>query len=87
MALSPDEIAYEMTHITDNKSTSIFISESICLGAATLAVAGRMASRYFAHADYGMDDWLILAAWVTRYISFIGRSGCGMTELTLYRLL
>ena len=64
MSLSPEEIAYEKAHISDDKTGQIVAANVVCGIVAVLSVALRFLSRRYANAHLGLDDWLLVVSLV-----------------------
>ena len=61
---TPQEIAYQEAHSTDNKSGSIIAASVICYTIGIIAVALRFLSRRFSKIKYEWDDWLAVSGLV-----------------------
>ncbi len=58
--LSPEELAYQMANIKDNRAPQILASGIVLAVLATLAVALRLACRRFTKIVISWDDYLII---------------------------
>ena len=61
---TPQEIAYQEAHITDNRSGSIIAAGVTCYTIGIIAVALRFLSRRISKIRYEWDDWLVCAGLV-----------------------
>ena len=57
---TPQEIAYQEAHITDNKAGSIIAASATCYAIGVVAVALRFLSRRLSKIRYEWDDWLVV---------------------------
>ena len=78
MSLSPEEIAYEKAHISDDKTGQVVAANVICGIVAVLSVALRFLSRKYAKAHLGPDDWLLVASLVDTLL-IIEKRAYGLT--------
>jgi len=62
--LTPQQIAALQANDHDDKRAAYIAGNAVCLVAALVAVALRFTSRRIARAKIGIDDWLILVAWL-----------------------
>ncbi|KAF6235596.1 hypothetical protein HO173_006279 [Letharia columbiana] len=60
--LSPSEIAFQRSHIGDDRRTGITVSNVICYTLAVVAVLLRVFSRRLAQVEHRADDWWIWGA-------------------------
>ena len=58
--LSPEELAYQMANIKDNRAPQILASGIVLAVLATVAVAFRLACRRFTKIVISWDDYLII---------------------------
>ena len=58
--LSPEELAYQMANIKDNRGPDILASAIVLAVLATVAVAFRLACRRFTKIAISWDDYLII---------------------------
>lgn len=65
MALNDAEIEYMEAHINDSKVSSIWISSSLCIAAATIAVILRFIARRSTGNGLGKDDYSIFVGYVS----------------------
>ena len=61
---TPQEIAYQEAHITDDRAGSIIAANAICYAIGIVAVALRFLSRRISKIKYEWDDWLVVAGLV-----------------------
>ena len=61
---TPQEIAYQEAHITDDRSGSIIAANATCYAIGIIAVALRFLSRRISKIRYEWDDWLVVAGLV-----------------------
>ena len=61
---TPQEIAYQVAHITDDKAGSIIAANVVCYTVGIIAVALRFLSRRISKIRYEWDDWLCVAGLV-----------------------
>lgn len=64
MSLSPEEIAYEESHIHDNRAYQLIVPIAIFGFVAFVCVVLRPIARRSSHMSLGLDDFLILASMV-----------------------
>ena len=56
------EIQHQLTHIHEDRSIDIVISNAICLPLAVIAVVLRLLSRRIVKASVKADDWTVISA-------------------------
>ena len=61
---TPQEIAYQEAHITDDKTGSIIAANATCYAIGIIAVALRFLSRRISKIKYELDDWLVVVGLV-----------------------
>ncbi len=61
---TPQEIAYQEAHITDDKAGAIIAANATCYAIGIIAVALRFLSRRISKIKYEWDDWLAVAGLV-----------------------
>ncbi|KAI9876590.1 MAG: hypothetical protein M1830_006168 [Pleopsidium flavum] len=64
--LPASEIQYQQAHISDDRTTSIIVSNVICFVAACVAVSLRLISRRLSVVSMQADDYMILVALVRK---------------------
>lgn len=68
---TPQEIAYQEAHITDDKSGAIIAASAACYAIGIIAVALRFLSRRISKIRYEWDDWLVVAGLVRPHLPSI----------------
>ena len=63
-SLPADEAQYQLTHIHDSKRISIAVTYTICLPIISIAIILRFVSRRIGRISYGLDDWVMVMAYV-----------------------
>lgn len=65
-SIPPAEAAYQLAHIDESRVSDIVVSHIICLVIATVAIVMRFVSRKLNKTAIQADDWMIVAALVSR---------------------
>lgn len=63
-SLPPKEAQYQLAHIHDSRKASVAAAYAVCLPIAFIAVIMRFVSRRIGRVSYGLDDWVIVMAYV-----------------------
>lgn len=63
-SLTEEEINYQLAHLNESKIPSIIATLAVLSVLATISVFLRFIVRWHTTAEYKMDDWTILVAFV-----------------------
>lgn len=62
--LNPEQLAYQAAHIHEDRRPSFTAALVVLFSLSSVVVILRLAIRWGTHAGIGVDDILILIAWV-----------------------